>query len=253
MPSEFAHDRLVGHRGWPAVAPENSLEGMTAALATGTRWVEFDVQLTSDGVPIVIHDRGLGRTGTAPTRVLDSDWATLAGAPVHQPSRWGDRYLGAQLPMLTQMVDLIIAQHHACAFVDVRPQSVRRHGARATLDAIAPICSPAGERLILISFDQAFVALAKAASMRCGWIIRSWSEGTCRALAELSPEFVFCRYDRLPGGELPAGPWRWAVYTVDAPDRALELMARGVQLVETDDIGRMRGELAGLARSPLGG
>ena len=54
--------RIIGHRGAAATAPENTLEGFRAAAAEGAGWVEFDVRLSSDGVPVVIHDATLERT-----------------------------------------------------------------------------------------------------------------------------------------------------------------------------------------------
>lgn len=64
--SAAASPAVVAHRGGPlqegaAVAPENSLPAFERAAAHG--WVlEFDVSLTSDGVPVVIHDDTLDRT-----------------------------------------------------------------------------------------------------------------------------------------------------------------------------------------------
>jgi glycerophosphoryl diester phosphodiesterase len=54
---------IIGHRGASALAPENTLIAFTKALHDGTAGVEFDVRLAGDGVPVVIHDATLRRTG----------------------------------------------------------------------------------------------------------------------------------------------------------------------------------------------
>ena len=54
---------IIGHRGASALAPENTLIAFTKALQDGAAGVEFDVRLASDGVPVVIHDATLRRTG----------------------------------------------------------------------------------------------------------------------------------------------------------------------------------------------
>lgn len=53
---------VVGHRGARELWPENSLSGFRRLIASGATAVEFDVQTTRDGVPVVIHDPTLERT-----------------------------------------------------------------------------------------------------------------------------------------------------------------------------------------------
>lgn len=54
---------IIGHRGASAVAPENTLAAFARAMLEGADGVEFDVRLAGDGVPVVIHDATLERTG----------------------------------------------------------------------------------------------------------------------------------------------------------------------------------------------
>ena len=53
---------VIGHRGSPMEAPENTLESFRVALAQGADALELDVHLSRDGVPVVIHDPDLRRT-----------------------------------------------------------------------------------------------------------------------------------------------------------------------------------------------
>lgn len=52
---------LMGHRGAAAVAPENTLDGVRAAKEAGVDWVELDVLLTADAVPVIHHDQNMAR------------------------------------------------------------------------------------------------------------------------------------------------------------------------------------------------
>jgi glycerophosphoryl diester phosphodiesterase len=54
---------IIAHRGASALAPENTLAAFALALETGADGVELDVRLSGDGVPVVIHDSNLRRTG----------------------------------------------------------------------------------------------------------------------------------------------------------------------------------------------
>ena len=62
--------KVIGHRGAMAYAPENTLESFREAQRRGASWVEIDVKLTADGVPIVLHDSSLKRT-TGVDRLVD--------------------------------------------------------------------------------------------------------------------------------------------------------------------------------------
>jgi glycerophosphoryl diester phosphodiesterase len=69
---------IIGHRGASAVAPENTIAAFREAIEVGADGIEFDVRLTRDGVPVVIHDSTLRRTGDLPDRVVDLTASEIA-------------------------------------------------------------------------------------------------------------------------------------------------------------------------------
>lgn len=62
MVASLTIPRLIGHRGGGTLAPENTLAGLRTAARLGYRAVEFDVMLSADGTPVLIHDETLERT-----------------------------------------------------------------------------------------------------------------------------------------------------------------------------------------------
>ncbi|KAL3068001.1 hypothetical protein niasHT_037991 [Heterodera trifolii] len=58
----FRAFHLGGHRGSPTNAPENTIASFKQALAEGVDFIEFDLGLTADGVPVLMHDHTLERT-----------------------------------------------------------------------------------------------------------------------------------------------------------------------------------------------
>lgn len=58
----WIYPRVIAHRCGGALAPENTLAGLHVAARMGIKAVEFDVMLSSDGVPVLIHDETLERT-----------------------------------------------------------------------------------------------------------------------------------------------------------------------------------------------
>ncbi|CAI4222920.1 unnamed protein product [Auanema sp. JU1783] len=73
---------MGGHRGSPESAPENSLAALKAAQYEGCQLVEFDVQLTSDGIPIILHDDNTYRTTGIKREVSSSVLSEIAGLPL---------------------------------------------------------------------------------------------------------------------------------------------------------------------------
>jgi glycerophosphoryl diester phosphodiesterase len=77
--------KVIGHRGAAAYAPENTLESFREARRRGAAWVETDIKLTKDGVPIVMHDESLKRTTGVDRLVADTPRAELpAGVPTFE-------------------------------------------------------------------------------------------------------------------------------------------------------------------------
>src|SRR5438309_1688088 len=68
---------IAGHRGAAGIAPENTLPSFEAAWAAGVAWVETDVRLTGDGVPVLLHDATLDRTTTGQGAVSALTWDAL--------------------------------------------------------------------------------------------------------------------------------------------------------------------------------
>jgi glycerophosphoryl diester phosphodiesterase len=67
---------IIAHRTSPLDAPENSLEGIRRSAELGADYVEIDVRLTRDGVPVMLHDGLLLRTTWRPWPI---SWATATG------------------------------------------------------------------------------------------------------------------------------------------------------------------------------
>ena len=59
---------VIGHRGAAGLAPENTMESLRAGVAAGVDILEFDIRLTKDGVPVVIHNATTTKTHS--TRVV---------------------------------------------------------------------------------------------------------------------------------------------------------------------------------------
>lgn len=96
---------IIAHRGASADAPENTLAAFRTAIDAGADGVEFDVQLASDGIPVVIHDTDLLRTAGIDKRVADITSEQLGKTDVG--SWFAPRFSGETVPTLEQTLELL--------------------------------------------------------------------------------------------------------------------------------------------------
>lgn len=92
----------VGHRGASAYAPENTVESFAEAIRMGARGVEFDLRITADGVPVVLHDETVNRTTSGEGRVAEMTLDQVLGLDA---GSWkGQRFAGTRIPMLWEAI-----------------------------------------------------------------------------------------------------------------------------------------------------
>jgi glycerophosphoryl diester phosphodiesterase len=128
----------LAHRGDWRAAPENSLEAIVGAMRIpACDGVEFDVRLSRDGVPVLLHDATLTRVQGRPGRVDQLDAAALERAGVPR-------------------LDTVLAALPETAYLDVELKG-DAHG-EATADVLRAHRGEAPGRAILSSFDGAALA-----------------------------------------------------------------------------------------------
>ena len=98
--------KVIGHRGTPKRAPENTVAGFTLAAKAGVTWVELDVQLSSDLVPVVFHDDHLERTSTGTGFLVERDYAYLKTLDVG--SWFSPEFSDEALPHWDKVLDALI-------------------------------------------------------------------------------------------------------------------------------------------------
>ncbi len=69
--------KLIGHRGVKDLCPENTLESIAMAFEIGLNFVEIDVKISKDKVPILLHDDTLDRTTNGSGLAIDHDYKDI--------------------------------------------------------------------------------------------------------------------------------------------------------------------------------
>lgn len=242
---------LVAHRGYAAHWPENTLPGLDAAVAAGARWVEVDMQLTADGVPVLLHDANLERVAGRDASLFDLTAAALADLPVGEPARFGARFAQLRAPTLEAFATWLAGQPGVTAFVELKQESITQYGPLAVVDACMHAMVAARGRWAPISFDYEALALAgDAGAGPLGWVVRGFDEEIAARARALPARWLFCNHERLPAGPLPRGPWEWVIYEVADAALAHSLLGRGARWLETQAVGELRRALDATGAAP---
>jgi len=235
-------DVLIGHRGEPDSWPENSLAGFEAVLSAGARYIETDVQLTADSIPVLSHDPSLLRVTGQDLVITATAYDTIRAIPAGYPEVFGDSYQDFRITRLDEFVELLQQWPRAKAFVEIKHASIIAHGEAHVVDTVMNTIGPVATQCMLISFDyDALVYTRKHYRIPIGWVLPEWSAASRTRAVHLGPEYLFCNRKRLPAASEPLwqGPWQWAIYTINNAGEANAYLQRGSHLIETNAIRRL--------------
>lgn len=152
---------VVAHRGAKGIAPENTLRAIQLAAAQGAEWVELDVMLTFDEVPIILHDkkaRLIGTLGIKPVLVKNTPWQQMRHLQVPPPA--GSEEPPAPIATLAQAVKLI-HQLGMGLNLEIKP-AAKGLGALTLERSLAVLQACPAISLVISSFDFSAIEAAKA-------------------------------------------------------------------------------------------
>jgi glycerophosphoryl diester phosphodiesterase len=250
---ETALARVIGHRGAAAAAPENTLASLRKASELGARWVEFDVKLSRDGVPVLIHDERLERTTSGRGEVALTTLAELEG--LDAGAWFAPEFRGERVPTLEAALSLC-AELGLGINVEIKPCPGRAAAtARATVETLLRCWPKTLAAPLISSFEPACLEVARerAPDMPRGYLAvalpRRWRE----ALETYRCSTLHLSARRLVPGQraaVVAAGVPLLLYTVNQPNRARRLLEAGVAAIFTDRVGEV---LAGLDQTVSSG
>lgn len=234
--ARWPHPRVAAHRCGGTLAPENTLAGLRLAARLGCRAVEFDVMLSADCTPVLIHDETLERTTDGRGCVADTGDAALA---MLDAGAWHSaRYAGERIPTFAAAARLCRALD-LWANVEIKPAAGHEAATGHAVASMARELWRGAVPPVLSSFSAAALeAAARAApdlprGLLCAEVPASWRTEFerlgCYSLhcgwRHATPELL----DELAGLDIPL-----VCYTVNEPAEAARLLRAGVAMVITD-------------------
>lgn len=222
--------RWIAHRGGGSLAPENTLAGIRLAARLGLRAVEFDVMLSADGTPVLIHDETLERTTNGRGRVAETADAVLFALDA------GD---GEPVPTFRAAASLC-RELGLLANVEIKPAGGYE---RATAEAVAQVALSVWQgsaRLPLLSsfsLEALAVARDRAPQLPRGLLYDQVPADWHAAFVELDARTLHCAAGQVDGQLLAAAAAHRVpllCFTVNCPEQAKMLFAGGVAALFTD-------------------
>ncbi len=247
---------VIGHRGASGHAPEHTLPAYDLALEMGADFIEQDLQLTKDGVLVVLHDPTLDRTARGPAEnctgpVIEKTLAQIRTCDVGSwfnaahPEAARPEYAGLRIPTLEEVF--------------------RRYGRRASyyIETKNPEEAPGMEEALLALLEE--YRLRRPAAGRFRVFVQSFSPSSLRKIHSLDPELPLVQLfsssetsasirsslDQVTTYAVGIGPSKGSVdvavveaaharrlgvhpYTANAPEEMAALLALGVDGMFTD-------------------
>jgi glycerophosphoryl diester phosphodiesterase len=206
---------ILGHRGAPREAPENTLASLRRALELGLDGVEYDCQALASGEAVLLHDETLDRTTDHVGPVEEVTLPELAG--IDAGAWFHKRFRGEPLPLLQEALELPVAAGAPAPLhmIEVKDPALVSEVARA-------VRGFPGLGVRLASFDRGACVEAGEHGLPAMLLAEVASEDDRRFVRDAR----LAAYSVGPGGwdaEAWAGAWdceRWA-WSLDDPDECL--------------------------------
>jgi glycerophosphoryl diester phosphodiesterase len=239
--------QVIAHRGGGRFAPENTIQSITCGRDAGYKGVEFDVMLTKDKVPVLMHDDVVGRTIKSAHRSISD--LTLDEIISLDAGSWYDaKYSAVRVPKFEDVLQFC-HQNNIWMNIEIKPAPgfERETGevvAQTTKDFFARHSLPE-EQLPLFSsfaFDSLKAAYAVAPSFKRGYLIDDimtevpdWRE-KCAEIAAYSVNTNHETLNRSLASEIKNEGFGLFCYTVNTVAKAHEIMDWGVDAFCTDEL-----------------
>jgi glycerophosphoryl diester phosphodiesterase len=151
---------IIAHRGDSAHRPENTLASFASALEVGADIIELDVQLTSDGHPVVMHDPTVDRTTDGSGPIAAHSLRELRRLSAGYAPLFGAQYAGERVPTLSEVLNFV--RGRCKVMIEIKPEAVT-DDAEAGVEAL----TVAEVRKARMEKDVVLISFSRRALLRC--------------------------------------------------------------------------------------
>ena len=230
-------ERLIAHRGASKYAPENTMAAFDAAAVYGAKMVEFDVMLSQDGEPFVIHDENLKRTtnGRGYINKVDADYIRSLDA-----GKWfSKKFIDEKVPHLQEVLRWLVFANMK-ANIEIKPCKGMEEQTTTTVMSLINRFWPIQAVMPLVSsfnWDVLRQCRSIAPEMPLGLLMHDWNDAWAEEAKALQVSSVHL-YRKIVSAErakaIKSQGYQLAVYTVNRRRQAKKLFNWGVDGIFSD-------------------
>ena len=212
---------IIGHRGAQAEEPENTLRSVRKGCECAD-FVEVDIRLSHEGVPVIIHDAKLDRTTSGTGRVNDHTLKELRNLDAGE---------GEMIPTLAEILALV--KGRCGVFIEIKEP-----GSEQAVCSLLEKNPP--EHVFIVSFHETSLKAVKnlLSGIKTGYIFSEPTNNPVLKALELKADVIIPRLDRLSADLIDIAhehrilvvPW-----TPNTPQQIRKALKLGVDGIITDD------------------
>ena len=230
---------FIAHRGYASEYPENTLIALDAACKAGASYVEVDIQLSADKIPVLFHDRDLLRLCQQKGAIHDYALTELEEFNVSDADKFADKYKNNKITTLQVFIEYLKEHPELNAFIELKRLMIKKFGEEKVLEIILPMFSDINEQICFISYNQSILKnIYDRSDYETGIVVDDWLE--YNDSLGWSSDWVFCSAEGLPedNTKLKIKP-KIAVFEVGNVGLAKHLLAKNISYLETFRIKEM--------------
>lgn len=228
--------KVIAHRGSSGLAPENTLASLHLAGQQGVKWVEIDVMLSGDGIPVIFHDDSLARTTDGEGLIYKTPLADLKQLDA---GSWKDKkYHQESIPTLLEAIE-VISQYGMGLNLELKPcEGLEEETIEASINVLKQHW-PKDLPLLFSSFSYFALVSAKALwpeiprGYNVSAIPKAWQERLehldCAGL-HIHQSF----FDVAQVSAIKAAGYKILAFTINDEALALNLFDQGLDAVFSD-------------------
>ncbi len=243
----FNASQLVAHRGYRFKYPENTKLSLLKAIEAGAIFIELDVQFSRDKLPIIYHDCNLLRVSGKNKSVFNINRSSLITETASESDRLGQTFQLETISPLEDLVSILTQNPAVTAFVELKDESISHCGREEMINKTAGILYEVAENTVIMSFDYQLCLKAREISWpQVGVVLERWSDLNCEIINQIEPDYIFVDQEMIPRDcdlkscELLQKS-NLVAYEIDDIQIGNNLLERGVDILETYEIGKFLG------------
>lgn len=227
---------LIAHRGASAYAPENTLIAFKMAKEQGISWIECDVTLSKDGIPVIFHDKTFKRLANRNNKINQLDYSTIAEFDV---GKWfSKKFEGETTPTLEQLLELA-NEYDIKINLEIKPNGYKPKFLVSEIKRLLEKTHFKPKHMLISSFDTKSLLYAQnyLPEVKRGLLMDKWRRNWHYLAEKFEVSSIHCHYKLCTNTrveKIKQANYKLYCYTINNKTKAKKLFEKGVDGIFSD-------------------